>query len=47
MAVRTPMAMVISLNVLSTPLRVRVVPTLERKKAPKRGLGQSRSRSAA
>jgi hypothetical protein len=46
-AVRTPMAMVISLNVLPTPLRVRVVPTLERKKAPERGLGQRRSRSAA
>jgi hypothetical protein len=36
-AVRTPPPMAVSLNVLSTPLRVRVVPPLERKKAPERG----------
>ena len=41
------MAVVISLNVLLTPLRSRAVPALERKNALELGLGHRRSRTAA
>lgn len=46
-AVRTPIAVVICLNVSLTRLRSSLVPVLERKKAIERGLGQRWSRSAA
>ena len=46
-SVRTPIAVVICLSVLATSLRLSRVPALETKNAAERGVGQSRSRSAA